>query len=652
MTKTDAFSSVDHAGPSKQQPRRALASSASASETLNAPVQLASAAPTTGPSLAEQAAALCARLKDRPLPYTCKVALKIAFFFDGTANNLDADEGTNKQSNVARLFKAYPDDLESQGVYAYYIPGLGTYFREIGDIGDDDGLTFGKYGDARLSQAMKWLDEAIAKHPADKIERIDLAVFGFSRGSALARAFVRRVQDRCNRPRDASFIWPSVGKPCSVYFLGLFDTVASVALPASTSSLSVAIARKWTTLERGLAERRDGYLGTGLRDIAFGTKPGADPTQAVYDGHMSWARNLRIPPIVTRTVHLMATNEVRNSFPLDTVWDGFTLPSGASEYVYPGAHSDVGGGYRPGEGAKSLEAEMLLSKLPLRKMHDEARMNGVPLESLDHPRIQSDFVYSSAMAERFNKVLATAGFRQGRLGDALLSHMEIYYRWRFRKIRLRLRASEKEEIDRQEARFRRDAKGDPASGTEGLEARLAQLENDPDRLAAQREMNLKKSAWLSAVQFDPGLEHENKRTAYLDAKKRFDDINDAYLRERGKLRALPEHEGELVGNLDVYDRNLITDVETLKRLEAESSAPLRPHYQRLMNAYLDEFERGKGLTDPLVIDFFDSFVHDSLAGFARDATLPSDPRCCYIGGDEELKFADNHPISERRSQTA
>lgn len=42
-----------------------------------------------------------------------------------------------------------------------------------------------------------------------------------------------------------------------------------------------------------------------------------------------------------------------------------------------------------------------------------------------------------------------------------------------------------------------------------------------------------------------------------------------------------------------------------------------------------------------------SFVHDSLAGFAKDVTLPSDPRCCYIGGDEELKYANNRPVETK-----
>jgi hypothetical protein len=358
MTRSDSTGNTERAVPATRQPQAALASSASASDLLRAPIDPTPRAPTGAPTPGQQAAAIEARLQDRCPTHTCKLVLKMAFFFDGTGNNLDADEGVDAHSNVARLFKAHPDNLQSEGIYAFYVPGLGTYFREIGDIGDDDGMAFGKYGDARLDKAMQWLKETIAKHPTDKIIEIKLAVFGFSRGAALARAFARRVDQACDE-KNGDQVWREVGKPCSIYFMGLFDTVASVGTPASTSTLTVWIAKKWTPLDKGLNERRAGALGTGLKDIAFGREAGADPTQAVYDGHMSWARNLRLPPIVKQTTHLMAMHEVRNSFPADTVWDGNVQPAGVAEMVCPGAHSNVGGGYRPGVAGKSTEGALL-----------------------------------------------------------------------------------------------------------------------------------------------------------------------------------------------------------------------------------------------------------------------------------------------------
>lgn len=638
MTRNAEPSRADRAGPSKDQPHHAFTSSASASLTLNAPLERLSPAPTAPPPLGDRAVGLENRLASCQPGYTCKLTLNIGFFFDGTGNNLNADEGTDEHSNVARLFKAYPGNRQTQGFYRFYIPGLGTYFRDIGDIGDDDGMAFGSKGDARLNQAMTWLKDTIARHPADKTVEIKLSVFGFSRGAALARAFVRRVQDQC-ATAGSKFTWLPNGKPCSVHFLGLFDTVASVGLPASTSSLSLSIAKEWKSLDKGLTSRRRGDLGSGLKDIAFGNAPGADPTPAVYDGHMSWAKNLRVPSIVEHAVHLMAMNEVRNSFPLDTMWDGNKLPSGATEHAYPGVHSNVGGGYRPGEGGKSASGMLLLSKIPLRKMYDEACAFGVPFLPTTDPTVQTDFEYMPELAERFNKVLATSGMPQRvALGDALLANMQLYYRWRFRKIRLGLRAADKAGVAQQESQVRAEAEG-----PEGLKQRVTRLENDPERVKAQRDMNQKKSAWMSSA--SAGGYDEGPHQDYLAAKERFDEVNDEYLRERAKLRTLPVYGGELVANLDIYDKQLLLDVAELKRLQPNASSPLRPHYQKLLEAYDDEFDRNKGLTDPLVIDFFDSFVHDSLAGFAKDATLPSDPRCAYIGGDAELKFADLSPIS-------
>ena len=155
----------------------------------------------------------------------------------------------------------------------------------------------------------------------------------------------------------------------------------------------------------------------------------------------------------------------------------------------------------------------------------------------------------------------------------------------------------------------------------------------------------KKAAWQLATQSAPGFSHAGEEAAYIAAKDKFDALNDPYLRERAKLRTLPDHSGELVGNLDAYDRQLMRDVACLQANQKKAGAKLRPHYASLLQAHDDEFvHHGRGLTDPLVIDFFDSFVHDSLAGFAKDMTLPSDPRCCYIGGDDELRYANNKPM--------
>ncbi len=634
-TKTNPSSGVS--GPSLQQPINGLASSASALDTLLAPVTPPPYAPTAEPDILARAQSLSCRLDEAPSVYSCKVQLKVGFFFDGTGNNLDADSGTDEHSNVARMFNAFPDDMRDKGVYKHYIPGLGTYFREIGDPGSDWGKGFGARGEDRLAQAMKWLDETIAKHPADKIESIALSVFGFSRGATLARAFARRVNERCSW-QGKQAVWPDVNKSLNIAFLGLFDTVASVGLPASAGLGASQVAVNPDQLSKQLDNRRTGFK-SGLQWQAFGDQPGADPTPWVFDGHMGWARDLRIPPVVARTVHLMAMNELRNSFPLDTIWNGNELPEGATEIVYPGAHSNVGGGYRPGEGGKSVSHRLMLSKIPLRKMYEEAINCGVPLLPLTNPRLGRDFAFDPELSERFNRVMSKSGFTQGRLGDALLSHSQLYYRWRFRKIKLGLRQAEHAEIRKQETVFRAEAEGQ--EGREGLKQQVEQLKKQADQ--AEATMHRKHSAWLTASEQAPDFEHQDKRLACEEAKTRHEQAQNEYLQAKAKRDTLPDYQGELIAKLDLYDEHLLKDVKYLKS-QMKSGQKLRPHYERLIEAHDDEFIHDRGLSDPLVIDFYDSFVHDSLAGFAKDVTLPSDPRCCYIGGDKELKYADNSRV--------
>ena len=630
----------DQVGPALKGDLKALLASASASQTLKAPAALAPPAPGPSLSLLDQAKALQCRLQNQPSPHTCMLNLQVGFFFDGTGNNLDADIGTDEHSNVARLFLAYPKDVEDIGVHKYYIPGLGTYFRDIGDIGDDDGAAFARHGEARLQQAMRWLDETIARHPADKVASIQVYLFGFSRGATLARAFARRIQDRCQplRGQPGRHTWLSVGTPFAIQFLGLFDTVASVGIPASAGLNSLFLAKKWRDLEPALTSRRRD-ADSGLAAQAFGDQAGADPTPTPWDGHLGWAGNLRVPPVVQRTLHLIAMNEIRNSFPLDTIWDGDRLPHNAEELVYPGAHSNVGGGYRPGEGGKSMVSQFMLSKIPLRKMYDEAVLAGVPLLPLEVASNQADFAFDPGLQEHFNHAIQHAGLGAGTLGEALLAHNRLYLKWRFRKIRLRLRAQETPAIQSSEATYRRES--------EAIQARMKALESDPQRRAAERDMSKKKAAWEAATMAAPGHSQEAEEAAYLAAKQRFDTLNDPYLRERAKLRTLPNHGGELVGHLDAYDRQLMEDVAFLKGQVRRTTKPLRPHYQALMQAHDEEFLQGKGLTDEKVIFFFDTFVHDSLAGFAKDVTLPSDPRCCYIGGDDELKYANNQVVPRK-----
>jgi len=378
---------------------------------------------------------------------TCQQDLYLGIFFDGTNNNKYRDTAGFSHSNVARLYEAYPGTPAAQRPPSFppkvnadgkttprtpfedkpfipstmkatdfpyyrkiYIPGVGTPMPDVGDSGKGTqrtgGLVSALLGQARLDWAMLqlcnqvhaaafgtpleasvtltrlykpglvhalidlmhgvWdtednmlenLNQTLSDYDRGDFEamlagyeqrlaaalrkrtgkpvlrKIRLSVFGFSRGSAEARAWVNMVEQR----------WGSMlaGLPLQIDFLGIFDTVASVGLAQS----------------------------------------------APYaNGHFAWAdgTNMVVPSSVRRCVHLVAAFEVRGSFPLDSVCRNEVLPSNCKEIVYPGVHSDVGGGYSPEDQGRALGAGAAgdcnkLSQIPLAQMYREARMAGVPL---------------------------------------------------------------------------------------------------------------------------------------------------------------------------------------------------------------------------------------------------------------------------------
>lgn len=65
----------------------------------------------------------------------CSRTLHIGFFFDGVGRNVEQDAPKDRISNIARLFRAFPDDKtnsDSASVYykKHYLSGLGTQFKD------------------------------------------------------------------------------------------------------------------------------------------------------------------------------------------------------------------------------------------------------------------------------------------------------------------------------------------------------------------------------------------------------------------------------------------------------------------------------------------------------------------------------------------
>ena len=605
------------------------------------------------PSLSQRASQIHAATDKQDAQPTCQQSLCMSFFFDGTGNNLDADSPTNELSNVAKIFLAHKRDDESQGLYRVYIPGIGTYFKEINDDGGTTrGLAFGAEGQARIDWAFKQFDEklkhaeSLATNPTNKITMVRVSAFGFSRGATEARAFARKFQERCAQG-GTGWQLKAGGYPVRFYFLGLWDTVASVGVPMSANNTPVAQSLGWMSAANALRARNT--TTNGVRTLAFG-QPGADPSPGLADGHGSWANPLDVPTMIEKCVHMVAAHEMRNSFPLDSCRRDMRYPDSVEEMVYPGVHSDVGGGYRPGEGARSTKPGQMLSVIPLRAMHQEAWGSGVPLfqlSGLPTAFVAESFATDDASQAEFNKLkdhwqhyMQQAGFGGRGIGQMFNAHMRLYYGWRFYKIKLNqaARANGGETPDQATLR-QREAEWRKERTQLSTEMTPLKKELDASQTQLTRAQNRLSQAQVNQVQYgtsvDPALAQ-----GVASAQARLDAAKDPYLKTKARYDTLPGTEGALAANLNVYDDQLMADAQDIRAtLKSSPGTPVRPHYRNLLDAYEAEFVNGSGLRDEKVLAFFDNYVHDSLAGFAQDATLPSDPRVIYVGDDVKSRHA-------------
>lgn len=378
-------------------------------------------------------------------PMACSGQIFVGIFFDGTGNNREADYVSvendprkHKHSNVVRLFHAYPDKLHrgTDRYYRFYIPGVGTSFPEIGDSGGSLGTGTSWNGEPRLIWGLTRLFNAVSDFVSDEDlipeaqagqiasavggfgslalqrnhvfgttwagrlkgvvstrgknvpypEQINVSVFGFSRGAAEARAFVNWLYDICENDGG---MYRFAGIPLRVDFLGIFDTVASVGIAGGFST---------------------GLLGS--------------------EGRQSWASdNMQIHPKVESCLHIVAAHEVRATFPLDSVRIEGKYPPNVKEYVYPGAHSDVGGGYTTSSQGKTDA----LARIAGFEMYCAAMAAGVPFLAFRELKLG----VRSALAPSENAVAAFNGYMQSAqvpvapVEEMMRAHMGHYFTYRY-----------------------------------------------------------------------------------------------------------------------------------------------------------------------------------------------------------------------------
>ena len=364
-----------------------------------------------------------------PSPFQdCSDVIHISVFFDGTGNNKDADEGTKKWSNPARIWLAsdrFRQDNPNANAYPIYISGVGTPFNgkalsaldgmnikvedsDVAGLGAGAGGTRRlDYGQQRINDTLrsallaraKTLGGQVEKHAAAGkqkgfadvnkalsqhrlIKQINVSIFGFSRGAALARAFCNQWLWECEDNRGQLLY---EGYPIRFTFLGLFDTVASFGLPATNMVNSISVG---------------GFKG----------------------------RDLVVDERVERCVHYVAGHELRFSFPVDLIRRNGQVASHWLEKVYPGVHSDVGGGYEP----KDQGIDNNYARIPMRDMMREGLMQGARLTGYDtlakkYPQVFQERFECKPETEAAYKAYVAACNPVGTVEQCMQQHMQQLY---------------------------------------------------------------------------------------------------------------------------------------------------------------------------------------------------------------------------------
>jgi len=154
------------------------------------------------------------------------------------------------------------------------------------------------------------------------------------------------------------------------------------------------------------------------------------------EGHQSWAddNTMAIHPAVEQCVHFVAGHEVRACFPLDSVRVGSSYPPNAKEVMYPGSHSNIGGGYAPNALGISPQANSFMCVITAARMYQEARQAGVPLIPWDQlgTRRQKEFTPSPETIADFNAYLAEAKVGAGPVEEMHKRHMRLYLSYRYK----------------------------------------------------------------------------------------------------------------------------------------------------------------------------------------------------------------------------
>lgn len=287
----------------------------------------------------------------------------IAVFIDGTWNR----HGTGGSTNVRKLYEAtQTGPINGREQVKFYVTGVGTKPMGHGEGLDDAeysayralllgqemptgmgparrfiGGAFGKGTTARIKAAYQTICEEFDRFRGDRV-----FVFGFSRGAFAARSLAGFMEKVGLLLRGR---WRDVPRAYELYELGRDPAQSELAehlFKLTGSRIYGVDSEFWLPLH---------FLGVWDTVASLGLPSRLNWLSAPFTEY----HQVDVPPNVMHARHGLALHELRGAFePL--LWQ----PGGHSslkQVWFPGAHADVGGGYRAGEAGLSDNALMWMA---------------------------------------------------------------------------------------------------------------------------------------------------------------------------------------------------------------------------------------------------------------------------------------------------
>lgn len=399
------------------------------------------------------AAAMRAQLGEDAKLGNCARTWNLGFFFDGIHRNLEQDAIDQRLSNISRLFRAFPDEIQNSSTVSYskfYISGLGTPFHENltsklhaimdgaqgsalddlkdqpWDIAKEAGIEFFKTG--------KWWEvlKDVGKKLINPTEWVKLA--GDITKSAVKKVSIEATPWLRDNPVIADMLVTGVDTRITstkTSFEEAFKEAKNKSqVPIKLISVSLfgydlgaTLARKFldTLLDDICQKQGDKYVYQGIpfEIIFIGLFDCARHTPASNNNGVDWFvgafggpirgisillgdkyvdQDTPLPAAVKSALHLVAAHETR-------VWRSLYRLGGDKqkyrEELLPGCSEDVGGGLKSDEQKPSAE----LCRVALHRMYREATLAGVPFpdfQTLDKTDtdVASYFIMENSVKEK------------------------------------------------------------------------------------------------------------------------------------------------------------------------------------------------------------------------------------------------------------